>query len=135
MENVSLLLEVFDNDEYLERVSSFSFIEIPEEIALLEFKFKKSFIYISIDENYDTLQVDHQIYNKETYMPRRDISGSVVWRDIIGKHIHWFWILTNNQGYNDGIQFQFRDENHKIYKTIQLMGLTSSIRIYEVNEK
>lgn len=45
---------------------------------------------------------------------------------LLGKTLTWVWTMTNNQGYFDGIQFQF---DTKASQTIQFMAIASRLDI------
>ena len=42
----------------------------------------------------------------------RDVSAEPAWRDAIGRGLLWLWTLTNQQGYEDGCQFEFGEVGH-----------------------
>ncbi|QQE10283.1 hypothetical protein JD969_12305 [Planctomycetota bacterium] len=53
-----------------------------------------------------------------------------------GKTILWAWLLTNNQGYQDAIQFEFHEldgpENH--YPRIQIYCEASALNIFNLTQ-
>jgi len=53
------------------------------------------------------------------------------WAEAIGRPTLWLWNLTNQQGYNDGVQYAFAAprQNEII---IQLMVEASSIKLYQM---
>lgn len=45
---------------------------------------------------------------------------------LLGNKLTWVWEMTNNQGYSDGIQFQF---NCKTNNIVQFIAIASSLQI------
>jgi hypothetical protein len=70
-----------------------------------------------------------------------DQGGSVVlvklsefspWKSFLGKHLMWFWALTNQQGYQDGFQLEFAGTSPDI-AAVQLIAMAGTVRIRSVN--
>ncbi len=56
--------------------------------------------------------------------------GPYPWNEAIHRPMLWVWQLTNHQGYPDGIQFAFLDEESGIEAIIiQAMGKASTLEI------
>ncbi|WP_210486701.1 DUF6334 family protein [Rufibacter aurantiacus] len=51
--------------------------------------------------------------------------------DLLGKKLVWTWILTNNQGYQDGFQLQVT--NGKEETIIQFIAISSKIEILKLS--
>jgi hypothetical protein len=53
------------------------------------------------------------------------------WRLALGKRPRWIWTMTNQQGYQDGIQFEFADPGEAAV-TIQMIAMASSWHIRQL---
>ena len=86
---------------------------------------------IEEDDTVELKSIDIELVNKLNTV---DVSDNILWKDAIGSQLHWVWSLTNNQGYTDGIQFEWT--NHYIKKTIivQAIAIASCFRFYKVEQ-
>lgn len=50
--------------------------------------------------------------------------------NLLGSKLTWVWTMTNNQGYSDGIQFQF---NCKTNNIVQFIAIASRLQINMLN--
>lgn len=67
----------------------------------------------------------------------RDLSAEQPWCDAIGRRLIWGWSLTNQQGYEDGCQFEFGNQiggGQPSQLCIQVMVAASGLRISLVGE-
>ena len=46
----------------------------------------------------------------------------------------WIWSMTNQQGYNDAIQYSFKDKNGEEF-IVQFIVIASEIKFYETQKK
>jgi hypothetical protein len=58
---------------------------------------------------------------------KREISQVAPWKQVIGKPILWAWLLTNQQGFMDGFQFEVTTSDG--YVAVQLMCEASSLSV------
>jgi Family of unknown function (DUF6334) len=66
----------------------------------------------------------------------RDVSTEPPWRDAIGRGLLWVWTLTNQQGFEDGCQFEFGQVGPDAPwepLCIQLMVAAATLHISTVN--
>ncbi len=54
------------------------------------------------------------------------------WGSVIGRDLIYLWVLTNHQGYEDGIQMEFRTDDG--FFQIQLMVEASAFRWYTLTD-
>lgn len=65
---------------------------------------------------------------------RRDRhSLGAVWSSVVGSSPVWAWFLTNNLGFNDGIQVEFTDAE-RTRTTIQLLVSASKMTVRRVED-
>jgi hypothetical protein len=88
--------------------------------------------YLVINVNPDTDEIVTSVLDKN---PVNTNAANVLFvsrhpdnfmHDALGHKLTWCWIMTNNQGYSDGIQFQFNDPKNR---TIQFVALASRLDI------
>jgi hypothetical protein len=60
-------------------------------------------------------------------MRARSSSGKEPWLGVIGAEVTWAWVLTNNRGFEDGVQFLFRSSGGT-ETCIQLEAAASEFR-------
>jgi hypothetical protein len=89
------------------QLTSFNEIEIECEHGLFT---------VVADDELDTVSVD---FAESCLQFKRDISDSDPWNRVIGSPILWAWLLTNQQGYTDGFQFEVRTTDD--FVDVQLM--------------
>jgi len=51
------------------------------------------------------------------------------WRDVLGASVLWGWILVNQQGYTDGMQFEFLKSMGGESTVIQLLAVAGEILV------
>ena len=102
----------------------------PTAIELISFDFSDRKLILQLDSDNDTIKPeivkDFTIVASEK--EHKIIDSSMIneygLADLIGKKIIWIWTLTNNQGYQDGMQIELND-----HVSIQFMVEASFIWI------
>jgi Family of unknown function (DUF6334) len=84
---------------------------------------------IADDDSVECRAIDFNLANK---LDAIDVSENTLWKDAIGSQLHWVWSLTNNQGYTDGIQFEWTNNTLKISIVVQAIAIASYFRLYKV---
>ena len=56
------------------------------------------------------------------------------WSEAIGKPVRWGWMMTNQQGYQDAVQFEFARNIADTSTIIQLVAVGSSLKVLSVRE-
>lgn len=103
--------------------------EIERDNIVIELIFEDGFFYISVDSDDDTLNFSYSnIYGPDVFL-KRDLSNGMPCKKFVGSTIRWFWLMENNQGYLDGIQFEFYDKNSGETAVIQFLAIASRIEI------
>jgi hypothetical protein len=59
-------------------------------------------------------------------------SANHPWADLIGGQVCWGWVLTNHQGYTDGVRLEFRDEPLQTLGIVEMIVAASMIHISTV---
>lgn len=121
----------FDFSSILEKVEYFTAVDSNDiELIILSFQNEEGsqLISIQIDINDDSLSVSTLQPKNMKYYHRVHVSEK--WESIIGCQAIWMWTITNQQGYLDAIQFEFRTPLGS--NIIQFLGIASSIQSYEL---
>lgn len=59
-----------------------------------------------------------------------DVSATPPWSACIGLGARWLWELTNQQGYTDGLRFEFGEANKPFEVVVELIVLACEIEIF-----
>ena len=59
-----------------------------------------------------------------------DVSASLPWSACIGLGARWLWQLTNQQGYPDGVRFEFGEPDNPFEVVVELVVLACAIEIF-----
>lgn len=59
-----------------------------------------------------------------------DVSASSPWSACLGLKARWLWELTNQQGYTDGVRFEFGEPDKPFQVVVELVVLASEIDIF-----
>jgi len=107
--------------------------------ALVEVRlyFDNKALFICVDNDTDTIKLTIQEYKKKILNnndAHRDIKR--LFDSLKSRTLLWVWALVNEQGYKDGLQFEFIDRKYKEENTIivQFIAISSTIRINEVKK-
>jgi Family of unknown function (DUF6334) len=127
--------EIFFQEDFIGYLSKVKYI-LDEDlgnspIAFLMY-FDKIVAMIRVIEEDDTIEltsIDIELANKFDTI---DVSDNSLWKDAIGSQLHWVWSLTNNQGYTDGIQFEWTNHYLKKIIIVQAIAAASCFRLYKV---
>jgi hypothetical protein len=90
----------------------------------VEFSFERGVFTVVAEGDFDTVAL--KLAESSTQY-NRDISDTGPWNQVIDKPILWAWLLTNQQGYTDGFQFEVKTPDG--YLDVQLMCVASSFRV------
>ena len=119
------LSNIVNSSEKLKYAQSYSFIELPNEIAAIKLEFETFSCFIGVIEDTDEIELSHTV--KVADLISSDIS--LFFKKCYGLKLCWAWSMVNNQGYSDGLKFEF--ENKQI---VELVVCASSIVQYGVSE-
>jgi hypothetical protein len=53
------------------------------------------------------------------------------WSLSIGKPLQWAWLMTNQQGYTDGLRLEFKDPDDSASVVVELIVAASSLHAYQ----
>ena len=58
------------------------------------------------------------------------VHSDSTWSLCIGKPLQWAWLMTNQQGYTDGVRLEFNDPDSPGSEIVDLVVAASSINVY-----
>lgn len=103
-------------------------------------KFQKIHYVINVNADTDEVEVLFHDQSKALTQDQFQVdSGNVIRISIhpenalfslLGRKLTWVWTMTNNQGYSDGIQFQFDSKTNNI---VQFIAIASGLQINVLN--
>ncbi|GGE95465.1 DUF6334 family protein [Pseudoalteromonas gelatinilytica] len=119
------LSSIVNSCEKLIHAQSYSFKELPNEISAIKLDFETFSCFIRCIEDSDEIELS----NTDKFDGLIATNYSLLLQNCFGSKLRWAWMLVNNQGYYDGLRFEF--DNSQI---IELVVLASSIKQFSVNE-
>lgn len=99
-------------------------------VSAFQLKFENGEVFHEALGDTDELSCASTLEDK--YQEVLDVSDKAPWIDAIGKEALWIWTLTNQQGYNDAIQYSFANSVKENKSIIGLVTAASEITIYEI---
>ncbi len=103
---------------------TYSFPELLDEAAVIELVFQSLNCAILANEDTDEIEISSN-YDLTAFV-RTDIKP--IFNEFYGHSLAWVWKLINQQGYRDGLKFEFKECS----SAIELIVLASSIKFYKV---
>jgi phage tail protein X len=101
--------------------------------VLMEFESKRLAIFVTDDDELALLQRFDE-GAPGVGLRTSDIGHLHPWREAIGAPVIWAWVLTNQQGYTDGVQLEFSASADKKPVLVQLLALASEVKVYKLGE-
>jgi len=102
----------------------------PDWITAVEMRFENTVATVYVGPDYDTLRVELTEMKVDSDCYTKLVTSMIPWDGLIGRPISWIWLLKNQQGYEDGIRFEFLSREKEIPIIITMIGIASSIKIY-----
>lgn len=106
------------------KVDSYAYPEVPDQLACLVFHFSNTTCFVSIEEDTDEIKISESHKIEDLVL----VSNNPIWMNYINRELVWVWILENNQGYSDGIRFEFKNVN----VSAELFAIASRIKLYRI---
>ncbi|MFC1587495.1 DUF6334 family protein [Planctomycetota bacterium] len=129
---IKVLNTIIESREELNDVMSFVASDGTYDVEGICFSFSANKIYFTVDRNEDTvlLMSEYPINLRNSHC----IEVSGYWDHAYGKPLLWYWLMKNNRGYLDGIQFEFAKDTSDESVCIQLICLASRFSISQVTK-
>jgi len=103
-----------------------------EDIEALEFQFPDVVLWVICIGETDEIRLSFAAPSW-TNPDIVDLSNDSPWNNVVGLELRFVWLLENDHGYRDGVQFEFilPPENERIYR-VELESAASQILVYVV---
>lgn len=126
------LAKIYDHGGRLVGVTQTLFEGDPRFVTAVGLRFESlSAIFRAVPDN-DTLAVSLESLIPEPSETLIDASQSAPWSGCVGFSICWAWRLTNQQGYSDGVRFEFSEQGTESRAVIELIVAASAIQAFVV---
>lgn len=100
-------------------------------IEAVEMRFEETVATIYVKSDFDTLRLELSEMKVGSDCYIKDATSVRPWDGVLGKHLSWIWLLKNQQGYEDGLRFEFSTtDGDNRPRIITLIGIASSIQMY-----
>lgn len=101
-------------------------------IDAIEMRFENDTIAtIYVEAEFDTLRLELSEMKLNEDCSIKVATSVKPWNEVLGRNLSWIWLLSNQQGYEDGLRFEFSTiESDKTSRVITLIGIASSIKMY-----
>jgi hypothetical protein len=100
-------------------------------IVAVEMRFESRVASIYAESELDTISVrlgDVKV-DEDCYL--EVASKAAPWIDAVGRSLRWIWLLQNQEGYEDGVRFEFAPSTEgQEALEVTLLAIASGVRIY-----
>jgi hypothetical protein len=99
-------------------------------IEAVEMQFEGAVATVYVESDFDTLRLElsGMKVGSDCYIKVATLTEP--WDKVAGRSLSWIWLLTNQQGYEDGLRFEFSAKDNETSTIITLIGIASSIQMY-----
>lgn len=101
-------------------------------LCAIGFIFEKGTLYLEAQGEDDSFELHSTDWCGDPRWAPVSFAEKPPWSLAIGKSLLWSWVLHNQQGYFDGIQFEFANNVEDKSTIIQLVAIGSGIDLREV---
>ena len=129
------IAQIYDRRERLQRIEGCFFVDpgYPASLQALVLTFESQAVRIEAIADDDQIRLrrwdeeSSPCPNAGEGCRHQDLSEHPVWREAQGLPILWAWSMKNQQGYSDGIQFEFALNVSSKPVLVQLVVVASEI--------
>jgi hypothetical protein len=100
-------------------ISDEEFRDSPSAVLMY---FSSTVIMVRVVTEDDSVEIIPLDFNVANNLDSINVSSDVLWKDAIDAKLQWVWGLINQQGYADGIQFEWIQSISQRRITIQLIA-------------
>lgn len=130
-ETLALLRSLAEAGE-LTAVDEIVHVDLPDAAEAFVFRFERATVSVVVNADDDTISIrDGAVLLAEGQSQRPSIRGGA-WSELLHRHVRWAWLLTNQQGYLDGLQLELANVGEPQGNVVQLIAIASSIKVYDI---
>jgi Family of unknown function (DUF6334) len=130
---INLLGEISDHAGTLRQVKYLLDIESPDSLEAIVLIFENRILTVSVFAEEDTIELQDCEPLIGASNNLIDLLNNNLWSLAIGKALRWGWVLINQQGYLDAIQFEFANNVSDNSVIIQLVAVASNLKVYKLD--
>ncbi|QPB83503.1 hypothetical protein CWC22_011090 [Pseudoalteromonas rubra] len=119
------LSKIVDSCEKLLCATSFSFKELPSEVAAIKLDFESFCCFISVLEDSDEIVVADSLCTGNLI----ESDSLLLFNECCSSELSWAWYMVNNQGYTDALRFEFKNG-----QIVELVVAASTIKQFRLSE-
>jgi Family of unknown function (DUF6334) len=123
-----------ENLGYLSKVSYIFDDNLRHSPTAILMYFPKMVIMVRVVEEDDSVELISLNLDQANTFSSIDVSKNILWKDVIDINLRWVWGLINQQGYTDGIQFEWGDPSSAKSIMVQAIAAASCFRLYKIEE-
>jgi hypothetical protein len=102
--------------------------DLPKGPVALRLEFERLSFYLLADANDDTISVASSLPDELHSLRVSKVDDQAgPWKGAVGSALSWAWLLTNQQGYADGVQLEFRGGERAELSCIQVIAVASTL--------
>jgi hypothetical protein len=103
--------------------------ELPSAAEAYVLRFERLTVTISVNPNDDTVEVAE---SERIGSNQVKVLAEPLWPKAVGRPLRWAWLMTNQQGYRDGIQLELAHPDEPRGVCLQLVAVASALKLREV---
>jgi len=138
MSNYDLIGTLYDTAGNLLKVQYSLYDAEPDGqdwIDAIELRFEHAIASVYAEADFDTVRVELAEVKTREGCSVKDATSIKPWAAAIGASPSWIWLLRNQQGYEDGIRFEFPASRSGAQETVvTLVVLASRIQVFSSEE-
>ncbi|WP_037607044.1 DUF6334 family protein [Streptacidiphilus rugosus] len=104
------------------------FGDVPGWVSAVVLDFEHGSWTLSVDPDDDTVRIDAGRIARREHESVGPAPAGSPWRQALGMSAQWIWLLRNQRGYEDGIQFAFVGDRREPC-TVQMVAMASRWQI------
>jgi Family of unknown function (DUF6334) len=121
---------IIDQGEPLRAVHCIFDEDLPKGPVAIIFTFETSSFCALVNASDDSLSTSSALpLELQSHARSKVDDNSAPWNQMIGAALIWSWRLTNQQGYSDGLQLEFRRDGHGALACVQLIAIASTLEL------
>jgi hypothetical protein len=126
----AIIVSTIDRGERLISVHCIFDEDLPKGPVAIEFVFETSAFLVIADAFDDTISVLSTLPAELQSTSRLKIDDKITpWNGVVGSKLLWSWLLTNQRGYVDGIQLEFRQDEQGTPSCFQAIAIASTLEL------
>jgi hypothetical protein len=125
---MDLLLKLMDAGA-LSSVDKLVDPELPSAAEVYVLRFEQLTLTICVNPDDDTVVL---VEGERIAPSQMKGEAEAIWSNAVGRPLRWAWLLTNQQGYGDGVQLDFARPEEARGVCLQLLAVASALKLQKV---